>query len=103
MCKSFRIQAIASSNFLIQATMATAESETATLNTFDAFFDELRTDLGEDNFRNFLVALSGRKPKEGRKRDRKMGKFHEIHVIPLSIPRTKLIVSLNPGIHKDQA
>ena len=47
--------------------MATAEAETATLNTFDAFFDELRTDLGEDNFRNFLVALSGRKPKEGEK------------------------------------
>ena len=50
---------------------ATAETavETATPNgTFDAFFDELRTDLGEDNFRNFLVALSGRKPKEGLKK-----------------------------------
>ena len=44
----------------------TSTGETATPNgTFDAFFDELRTDLGEDNFRNFLVALSGRKPKEG--------------------------------------
>ena len=31
---------------------------------FDALFAELRSDLGEDNFRNFLVALSGRKPKE---------------------------------------
>lgn len=55
------------------ATAVSTETSTggfpATPNgTFDAFFDELRTDLGEDNFRNFLVALSGRKPKEGLKK-----------------------------------
>lgn len=63
------------------ATAVSTETSTggfpATPNgTFDAFFDELRTDLGEDNFRNFLVALSGRKPKEGlKKKDWNMGKF----------------------------
>jgi hypothetical protein len=44
--------------------MASLPDETGAGRDFDALFAELRSDLGEDNFRNFLVALSGRKPKE---------------------------------------
>ena len=44
--------------------MASLPDATGAGRDFDALFAELRSDLGEDNFRNFLVALSGRKPKE---------------------------------------